>query len=267
MNEKDKAMITILGNTLYKDPNENFYNVFINYINYWNNYNSNGNKEIDKFWFANGHSICKKYAGADTIFSLWTPIKWVILSLNSKDYTKEQFVKEALKADNIYSFLEKVLPRNNELVISLQEFAMIASYEENVMSVPIIKKNIKDKKLNINCYRGSCYYDQMPVMLYCLLNGVNGGNNSFSQYFEDNTNNTLEKTKENILNWMQDNKLEIFFNNNQIKVNDVKRFYNLRIDLGIACNKKEKVIDKDQLKIMLDKYIELIKERENIKNN
>ena len=264
MNEKDKAMITILGNKLYKDPNENFHNVFINYINYWNNYNSNGNKEIDKFWFANGNLICKKYASADTIFSLWTPMKWVILSLNNKDYTKEHFIEEALKADNIYSFLEKILPRNNELVIRLQEFAMLASYEENVMSVPTIKKKIKGQTYSINTYRGKCYYDQMPVMLFYLLNGANGEKNNFSIFFEDDNNNTLEKTKENILNWIQNNHLEIFFEEKKINIDDRENFYNLK-KLGIACNKREKVIDKEQLKIMLDKYIELIKERKKYK--
>jgi hypothetical protein len=254
--KKDQALQDILKDK-YKEPEEDFYNVFINYINYWHDFNHNGNKEIDKTWYKLSNHISKDYPGADTIFSLWIPMSWVMLSINpEKAWYKQLFVEEATKSSNMKSFLETYLPEDNELVKKLHEFAIVASSEENVFSVPKEKLQLNNEEYSLNRYRGFCYYDEMPVMLYCLLEGANGKSNNFSKYFESTIQ---EETKENILKFIKSNKLEVFFNNEDIG-EDINNCFNLK-DLGVSNTKKEKITKESDLIKLLDNYIKVLEER------
>lgn len=103
-----------------------------------------------------------------------------------------------------------------------------------------------------------CYFDQMPVMLHCILKGkITGKENRFSKYFK----NTLE-----IENWINKNKLYRLFNTDkkEIKLSGIKELDNYGIkDIGLKITKKDYIFyhefDIERLKKILKNYIEILK--------
>lgn len=246
--DKDKVMKNILGDK-YLEPEESFYNVFINYINYWIKYDST-KEEIDKNWL--------KTTNADTMFSLFIPLRTVVRHIHKKDkvITKSKLKKSFKKANDKISYLEKLLPKDNELVKKLQEFACLCSQIQNVISIPTTYINGK----NINQYRGCCYYDQMPVMLYSILKGkITGIENRFSSYFENN---------KEVEEWIKSNRLDRLININDISDFKLEDLANLQENygvknIGLSITKKDYLFyneyDDDRLKKVLDNYINILK--------
>lgn len=250
----DSAMKEILGKDIYKDVNGNFYNVFINYINYWIKYDSS-KEEIDQFWFK---QIDSSFAAADTMFSLFIPLKNVVRLSTERTITKNKLKKEFAKANNKEEYLRSILPQNDELVKSLQKFAILCSQKQNVIGVP----NIKVEDLSINQYRGCCYFDQMQVMLYCIIKGkLTEKENRFSKYFKD---------KDEVVLWLKENHLDRLLDvniNDNFKLDDLKNYedeyYRIK-KIGLSITKKDylfdNINDKNRLKKVLDEFVKILEE-------
>ena len=130
---------------------------------------------------------------ADTLFSLWTPLRHTIVRLNDQetiravgDISKKYvFLREFIKEDNI----EKLLPETESIVHRLSELFARGMGRENVFLLPERKQN---------CARArKPYYDYVPVM---LLEAFPGG--VFSKYWD---------SPEAYLRWIGEEHMEMFF--------------------------------------------------------
>lgn len=211
-----------------------------NYFRYWK-----------KFWIdkANGIEIDKKilekelnqeYPNADTIISLWTPLKKCMDKLNVPEklngikiskYSKD-FYDEILKDD----VFEKCFPKDNGIVKKLNELSKLTCTRANTMSIP---------QGRFNNDRYQCSLDQMPLTLHHCFKG------KLKNYFN---------SEEILKHWITSQKLELCFVDKQIKYENI-------IDLDKYINNNFKAIfpkisDEEEIYIeMLDKYINFIIER------
>lgn len=130
---------------------------------------------------------------ADTIFSLWLPLRNTIVCLNDESaieavgdiYNKIAFCRALMKDDN----LERLLPKNQRIVEKLSQLFELGMQGCNVMILP---------ERWLNSARGKRpYYDYMPVF---LLEAFPGG--VFS---------TAWKDRDDFVDWVQREQLEMFF--------------------------------------------------------
>lgn len=130
---------------------------------------------------------------ADTLFSLWTPLKQTILRLNDKETirsvgnisSKYAFLREFIKGDNI----EKLLPMNESAVQHLSILFGLGMGRGNVFILP-------ERRLNSARARKP-YCDYVPVF---LLEAFPGG--AFADYWE---------SLEDYVQWIRREHLEMFF--------------------------------------------------------
>lgn len=112
---------------------------------------------------------------ADTLFSLWTPLKQTILRLNDKEtirtvgniYSKYDFLREFIKGDNI----EKLLSANESAVQHLSVLFRLGMGRGNVFILP-------DRQLS-SARAKKPYYDYVLVF---LLEAFPGG--AFADYWD-----------------------------------------------------------------------------------
>ena len=174
---------------------------------------------------------------ADTIFSLWLPLRNTIVSLNDAEtiaavgniYRKMSFVRALAKDDN----LEKLLPENHAVVKKLSKLFELGMKRNNVMILP---------ERWLNSARGRApYYDYMPVF---LLESFPGG--KFAGAWE---------SLEDFTDWIHREYLEMFFDG-EIRpenIRDLAGTGNLRISRS-----EEGAIGMERL---IDNYIEILEER------
>lgn len=184
---------------------EKFYEPFIIKLTEWVAYEENCPKsdymqhkeEHDAFRVANDRD-CILTGGdlnADTIFSLWLPLRHAIVRLNSKEdikalggiRSKYSFCKILLNGDN----LEKLLPSDNDIVKELRKLFVLGLKRCNVMILP---------ERWLNSKRGmSPYFDYVPRFLYELFPG-----GDFANVFE---------TEDELVNWIKRENLQMLFKN------------------------------------------------------
>ena len=206
-------------------------NHIINFINYWiEGYDKpRALSDLD----------CLYYDGdlnADTIFSVWTPIKFVLDCLNPK----EKFYKYN-KYGNPHKFLfivkdnlDTLLPRDKEVVQELYRFAELAETRANYFKWPIT---------GINKQRYGDDFDQMPPALYkCFPGG------KYSSFFDNDAMVLFQ--------WIEDQKLEDFFIGNSIEQKNIR-------PLISSMNANESKWLKDEIEIleMLKNYNSILQER------
>ncbi|MCM1235020.1 MAG: hypothetical protein NC489_33390 [Ruminococcus flavefaciens] len=130
---------------------------------------------------------------ADTLFSLWTPLKQTILRLNDKETIqsvgdisrKYVFLREFIKDDNI----EKLLPASESVVHHLSRLFELGMGRGNVFILP---------ERQLNCARAQKpYYDYVPVF---LMESFPGG--AFADYWD---------SPEDYFQWIRREHLEMFF--------------------------------------------------------
>ena len=174
---------------------------------------------------------------ADTLFSLWTPLRHTIVRLNDRETIqsvgdisrKYIFLREFIKGDNI----EKLLPETESIVHKLSELFERGMGRENVFLLP---------ERQLNCDRArKPYYDYVPVM---LLEAFPGG--AFSSYWN---------SPEAYLQWINEEHLEMFFDGGIFRehVRDLSGSGDVHVSLapeGVALMER-----------MLDNYINVLKER------
>lgn len=209
-------------------------NYIINFLNYW--------MKTTKPRKTNDLDCLYKEGNldADTIFSFWTPLKFVLDCLNPD----EHFYKKDKFGSDPHKFLKKIkenintyLPTDEEVVKKLYEFAKLAETKANVMQWP------DGKGSKIQTIRYKDFYDQMPPLLY---NCFSGG--SYSYIFN---NNNL-----NLENWIRNQKLQMFFCNNEISQEKIKPLIE-----NIRANEGKWLTDKNEIIEMLQNYIYILEER------
>ncbi|RTR28112.1 hypothetical protein EKG37_17565 [Robertmurraya yapensis] len=195
-----ESKIKILIGDKYTD------NPIINYLNYWilgkeNRQRYNQDKwrkkyDLDVIWLEGD-------LNADTIFSLWMPLKMCLQCLNPDIFEKSGPMRKPLK--NQYWFkkiieeIDTYLPPSDDLVKELYKFAELASTKANVMRLPARRMQV----------RGIKYFDQMPKTLYeCFKDG------NFTKYFNYND--------EEVMEWIKEEKLKVFFEGNTISNHTIK---------------------------------------------
>ncbi|MDQ0150017.1 hypothetical protein ACFO6R_08370 [Eubacterium multiforme] len=219
----NNKMQSYLGNN-YTD------NYIINFLNYWM-FPKEPREENDLDCLYLNGDLC-----ADTIFSVWTPLKFVLNCLNPY----EKFYKKDKYGSDPHIFLKKIkcnidiyLPKNEKIVKDLYHFAKLAETRANVMKWPV--QGINNKRYND--------YDQMPPTIYnCFSNG------KYSKYFD---NDDLK-----VVNWIKREKLEMFFFDNIISKETIKPLIT-----SMKANEKKWLINKDEIMEMLQKINKTLEER------
>ena len=177
---------------------------------------------------------------ADTLFSLWTPLKQTILRLNDEETiqsvgnisSKYDFLHELIKDDNI----EKLLPVGESVVQHLSVLFGLGMGRGNVFILP-------DRQLN-SARAKKPYYDYVPVF---LLEAFPGG--AFADYWDG---------PEDYLQWIHREHLEVFFNG-EISPDHIR-------DLSGAGNVRESFAPDGiyAMDRMLNNYIHVLMKREKI---
>ena len=174
---------------------------------------------------------------ADTMFSLWTPLRATIERLHTPDEiaavgnikSKYAFIREVLKGNN----LEKMLPETESIVQKLSQLFELGMGRENVFLLP-------DRNLNpARARRPFC--DYIPVF---LLECFPGGE------FADAWNNTEE-----YVSWVKKENLHVFFDGDIMPENirDLAGSGDIRMTqapTGVAPMEK-----------MIEQYINILQER------
>lgn len=206
-------------------------NHIINFINYWiDSYGKpRENNDLDCLYFAGD-------LHADTIFSVWTPLKFVLDYLNPN----ERFYKTN-NYGNPHKFLTKIkynidiyLPCENKLVQELYCFAQLAETRSNYIKWPA---------LGINGQRYNDDFDQMPPALYKCFPGE-----KYSAYFNNNEMKLLE--------WIENEKLKMLFQEESLKKEDIKPLINI-----MKPYESKWLTEKNEILEMLQNYNYILKER------
>jgi hypothetical protein len=171
--------------------NNKIYEPIIKELAYWKDYHmrdserrakkSQGDTTVcsgDEFRAANDRD-CILTGGnlsADTIFSLWLPLRHTIKRINSDEEIskignikdKNSFVCALLEGDN----LKKLLPKDIGIVCTLSELFTYGMERENVMLLPKRYFSQGGRKKSLNCARGGePYWDYVPRFLYEMFQG------------------------------------------------------------------------------------------------
>lgn len=175
---------------------------------------------------------------ADTLFSLWLPLRNTIRCLNDEQsisavgniYDKISFVRALMRDDN----LEKLLPEDKSVVTKLSTLFELGMRRENVMILP-------DRRLN-PARAQKPYWDYVPVF---LLESFPGG--GFASYW-----NGLD----DYIEWIRTERLEMLFGGEPVAKNikDLAGTGDLRIT--IPNNGFE------GMERLLDNYLQVLRERQ-----
>jgi hypothetical protein len=181
----------VKGNLSKEFESNEIYEPIIRQLAYWKDYHKRdlerrekrrkGDEAVcsdDEFRAANDRD-CMLTGGnlnADTIFSLWLPLRHTIKRINSDKVIsrignindKKSFVCALLERDN----LEKLLPKELGIVRTLSELFAYGMERENVMLLP--KRYFyhgRSKKCLNSAKGGRPYWDYVPRFLYEMLDG------------------------------------------------------------------------------------------------
>lgn len=139
---------------------------------------------------------------ADTIFSLWRPLRFTLVRMHGYDGLKAlgKVEKKITFLTNLKANLPQYLPASDPLVKDLSQLFVLGMTRANVMILP-------DRR--INSQRGrKPYNDYMP---HFLQQSFQGGD--FSKYF---------KGEEDFIKWINAENLEMFFEEEIIAKDQIK---------------------------------------------
>ena len=199
-----------------------------------------GNEEVhDEYrrWHDRDCILVGGDLNADTMFSLWLPLRHTIVRINTPEtvrsvgniYRKYDFLKELIKADN----LEKLLPEKMAVTFKLSTLFEFGMGRENVFILP-------DRQLN-SMRGGEPYWDYVPAF---LLASFSGG--EFARYW---------KSPEEHLQWVEREHFQVFFDGD-ISPENIK-------DLSGAGDVRRSLAPDGihPMERMLDNYISILQER------
>lgn len=229
---------------------DEIYHPIIKQISFWYNYEKNAPKTKygedrdthDEYRKQNDLDciLCGGDLSADMIFSLWLPLRWVLVRLNGYEKinkiittSREKPLNKPLFCQKINSepeLIEVLFPKQSESVVLLSKLFVLGQTRANVML-------LKDRQLQ---KRGSKpYYDYMPYFLYECFEG-----GAFSWAFS--TDDVLKE-------WLAKEHLECFFSGETDK-NNIK-------DLAETGNIKNGI--PKEVNCLLKSYIQILEERMN----
>lgn len=172
---------------------------------------------------------------ADTIFSLWIPLRLALVRIN-----RYSALKKYGNINNKIAFLEailneqtiaKLLPKSNETVSKLLKLFDLGQEKCNVMSL---------KERRMQSRGGKPYYDYMPYFLFeCFDNGA------FSRCFTGNCD---------LIEWIIQQNLNMFFEGEITKDNIKDLSGSGDLTKGIPQN----------LDYLLDNYIAILEQRKRL---
>ena len=156
---------------------------------------------------------------ADTLFSAWTPIKWVADCLNREKGMR--FYKRTRDQDDPYRHLKLLadnrgsyLPDSYELVQLLDRFLELAEGRWNYILLP-------DRNMNSKRYSGLhigdksvSLFDEVPPMLYHIFN-----KESLGKYFADEDG---QYDVDTVVAWIRREHLEMGFEGGNIDEAEIK---------------------------------------------
>ncbi|WP_026653683.1 hypothetical protein [Butyrivibrio proteoclasticus] len=206
------------------------------HIQYWIDYDGKGERyrrENDLDCILTGGNLF-----ADALISLWSPLKYVLEYENNRCW-QEFDPKDRSKNNN--KFLEKIKDNvenfipDEDLRGKLERLFELGRTRANVIILPYRKWN--------TLRGGNPYYDYMPYFLYDILN-VNA-DEEFAEFGEA------------VQNWIRREHLEMFFDGNVIKRENIKDLCGIGTVTPRWMNKKESF----DIRLLLENYIEILEER------
>lgn len=214
-------------------------NAIIKKLQYWHNYQNIYTDEYRKKhdWdciLTNGNLL------ADTIFSLWLPLRYTLNSFDTdkwikwKDYERNYLKKKNINLKNCNDFLEDIIKNlkdfldiDSGITKKLVHLFEIGSERCNVMILPNHCRFWNSERGN------SPYYDYLPAFLY--------------DKFETENFNFLKE-------WIERESLHMFFTDGKIDQNHIRDL----VDSGHPTFHNPSQIE---LPVMLDNYINILQER------
>lgn len=225
------------------------------YINYWILYNYGFQKnEIDKLWLQDSNSNLirrnKEKLYADTIFSVWGPFKRIIELISKEENLKEIYNKNVSDLLNLKNNINNIFTDKYKTIYNtLNEFAKNAMGIGNVIEYPHnsdVNKN--PNKINFNIDRGLKFNDLFLISLSKCYD-----NNLFSVCFDSESN------YKDVNDWISTQKLNCFYEDGHI-INIKNKKNNIIQDE--TSDSWKFITELDDMDCILQKYIELIKKRE-----
>lgn len=223
------------------------YNPILKKIESWINYEENkptatykeDRKRYDEYRKYNDLDciLCNGDLKADTIFSLWLPLRFSIFYLKQKNYKRIKHIAgfDMRKEPNFLNALirreviSELLPEHEETTILLSELFSLGQTRANVMLLP---------EIGINSKRGlEPYYDYMPYFLYeCFKGG------DFAIYFSSD---------DSFREFVKKERLEYFFEGEVLKENIMDLANTGNIKYGIP----------NDINILIKNYISILRKR------
>lgn len=169
---------------------------------------------------------------ADTIFSLWIPLRFVLVRINGypklRQYGNINDKIAFLEAIADETVLRQLLPDDNETVAKLIRLFDLGQQACNVMIL---------KNRSMQSRGAAPYYDYMPYFLSeCFAPGA------FSKYFQGDSDLT---------EWIRRQKLEMFFDGAIVRSQIIDLAGTGQITNGVP----------DDMNLLLDNYIGILEQR------
>jgi hypothetical protein len=242
---------------------QNIYEPIIKELAYWSDYKKRqqGDETVcsdDEFRAANDRD-CVLTGGnlnADTIFSLWLPLRHTIVRINGYEAIseignindKKSFVCALLEGDN----LETLLPKELSIVRTLSELFIYGMERENVMLLPKRFFYHGGNRKSLNCTRGGKpYWDYVPRFLYEMFEGGD---------FSEAVGNDDEACR----TWIKEQNMTMFFQDgilDRAHIIDMAGSGNVMVSLAPKGSSYEEGLMLQEN--MLRNYIDILKIRKN----
>ena len=241
-------MRNMMKEYLGDDYSENYVR---NFCLYW----IKASEGSDSEWRKKNDLDCLYYNGdlrADTLISMWTPIKQVADLLN-KDTGKVFFKRRTDCDDPLHDLrlladdTDAYLPPKNKLVIKLKKILKLAELECNYFLLPDSRMNCERYKINING-KDVWLFDGVPATLAHLFD-----KESLGKYFLDEKGN-VDRNK--LAEWIEREKLTFGFEDGKIDKDHVKPLIT-----GLDPYKAKWLTDEDEIDEALTYMINLLTER------
>ena len=215
-------------------------------------------EEYDKFckeydsWRSKNDLDCLYFNGdlnADTLMSAWTPIKWVLDFIN-KDKGMKFYKPSKFNSYNMEYLLderENYLPSQNELVILLEKFLILAEQRCNYILLPDRRMN-KERYSGIKIGDRAFYmYDEVPPMLYYLFE-----KKGFGMYF---LNQSGEVDVETVKDWILREKLDMGF------TGEISQDCIISLIPSLEAKEPRWVTEEDEIKAALNYMVKFLERR------
>ncbi len=182
---------------------------------------------------------------ADTLFSTWTPIKWVIGCIGKGQRMRLLKNPDCLKL--LMENKEDYLPSDHELVKLLNRFLELAEERCNYILLPHRDMNCDRYGASINGMK-VMLYDEVPAMLYHIFR-----KESLGKYFLDDCGE-VDETK--VREWISQEHLEMGFRNENLEVRDI-----IPLVTGLPTKKAKWFTEEKEIKEALSYMINLLERR------